>query len=153
MFLKDICDKESVNGIPITPYVNEYRARIRNTRLRPGVSGKQILHYSQLIKSRVFQQFNYYSTERNQEHYDDVRAPLIELDNIVNTTIPIAMFVGDHDAIATEDDCKRLAKQLGGQTVIEYMTVKDFNHYSFNLFHTDHEDAEEFLQRMMYWTH
>jgi alpha-beta hydrolase superfamily lysophospholipase len=78
---------------------------------------------------------------------------LINLDVISNTTVPIAMFVGDHDTVADPTDAQILAKQLGGKTVIEYMLVKDFNHYSFNLFHPDNEDAEEYLQRMVYWVH
>ena len=79
--------------------------------------------------------------------------PLIELDAIKDLNIPIAMFAGDKDRIATEDDAKRLVQQLGPHTVVEYMRIADFNHYSFNLFHVDHEDAEEYLKRMVYWVH
>ena len=31
-FFKHFCDKETVNGIPISPYVNEARVRIKNSR-------------------------------------------------------------------------------------------------------------------------
>jgi hypothetical protein len=48
-FFKHFCDKESMNGIPITPYVNEYRARVKNSREQPGASVKALLHFAELM--------------------------------------------------------------------------------------------------------
>lgn len=55
LFAKDFCNKETVNGIPISEYVNEYRARVKNARESPGTAIKALLHFTELIKTNQFQ--------------------------------------------------------------------------------------------------
>ena len=45
-FFHSFCEENGINMDPITPYVNEWRTRVKNTREGPGASVKQLLHYA-----------------------------------------------------------------------------------------------------------
>jgi len=105
-----------------------------------------------LIKTSEFQQFNYWNEKKNKDHYDGrVDPPIIDLDNVSKTNVPVAMFIAEHDKVANDADCRKLAKKLGPQTVIEYTMVKNFDHYSFNMYKANSPDAESYLKRLAYW--
>jgi len=152
LFAKDFCKKEVLGGIQVNDYVNEFRVRVANTREPAGASVKSLLHFTQLMKTSEFQQFNYYDGDKNRDHYDGrVDPPIINLDNVSKTNIPVAMFVAEHDRMATDKDSRKLAKKLGPQTVIEYTVVKNFDHYSFSMYKPGSNEAEAYLKRLAYW--
>ena len=58
----------------------------------------------------------------------------MEVSNIPKRKVPIAMFVGDKDILAYEEDCELLRDILGPETVIKYKVLQDFDHSSFNFY-------------------
>lgn len=47
------------------------------------------------------------------------------------------MFVGDKDTLSNPKDALQLRDKLGKSSVIEYVTFKNFDHSSFNMFKPD----------------
>jgi len=109
-FLHSFCEENGINAVPVTAEVNEWRTRIKNTREGPGATAKQLLHYAQLISTGKFTQFDYYSDKENKKRYGTKKPPSINLDNIPDTKVPIAMFVGEFDPLAEEEDTRALAQ-------------------------------------------
>lgn len=89
-------------------------------------STKQLLHYGQVMKSGKFQKWDYGSAEENQTAYSADTPPELDLASI---KLPIAMFVGKQDTLATPDDCT-WAKGLI-QSVEHYQEMDDFDHSCF----------------------
>lgn len=84
--------------------------------------------------SNEFREFDYGNEHDNILHYgkkNDSKPPLIDILKIKETAVPVAMFVGEEDNLATPLDAKWLKDQLG-DNVIEYMEIANFDHSSFN---------------------
>ena len=61
------------------------------------------MHYGQMMKSGKFQRFDYGDAETNQKHYQADTPPELDLSTIEK--VPVAMFVGKKDTLATPEDC------------------------------------------------
>jgi len=72
-----------------------------------GTSLRSLEHYAQILTSNKFQRMDY-GTSTNRKVYGQDTPPLINLANI--SQVPIAMFVGTKDQLATLDD-NRVTKE------------------------------------------
>ena len=116
----DLCDSSSLVNVPYNDYNDEVTARIQNKRLQSGTSVKQVLHYAEIFGSNVFREFDYGTKNLNTNHYGQNFAqtpPLIDLTKISTQDVPIAMFVGKQDPLATPTDAQWARDQLGGQVI------------------------------------
>ena len=130
----DLCDNSSLVNVPYNDYNNEVTARIQNKRMQSGTSVKQVLHYAEIFGSNVFREFDYGKKKVNTAHYGKEYAkvpPLIDLTNIQKHDVPIAMFVGKQDALATPTDAQWAKDQLGDK-VIYYHEMDNVDHSAFN---------------------
>lgn len=93
--------------------------------LAHSISGKQVDHYFQLIKSGEFRRFDH--LDRNILIYNSTKPPLYETQNIA---APIFLYSGDHDFIVSEKDVDIIQKILPNVRVRR--TLKNYNHCDFN---------------------
>jgi len=84
-----------------------------------GTSLRSIDHYGQILSSQKFQRMDYGST-KNKQVYGQTTPPLIDLHKIQK--VPIGLFVGTSDQLATVDDNRWAKTQLA--------TLKFYKEYS-----------------------
>lgn len=100
-----------------------------------GTSLRSIDHYGSILNSKKFQRHDFGSS-KNKQVYGTSTPPLIDLPNIKQ--VPIAMFVGTSDQLATVDDNRWAKTQL--KTVVHYgeynlghmsfMVAKDMSYFN-----------------------
>lgn len=74
-----------------------------------GTSLRALNHYGQILNADKFQRMDYGSSQ-NTKKYNQAKPPQIDLQNI--QSVPIAMFVGTSDQLATVDDNRWAKTQL-----------------------------------------
>lgn len=92
-----------------------------------GAAVDQFVHYSQLINSGRFQQFDHGEVE-NLKRYNQATPPDYNLSNI---KAPVALYYAESDAVTVTLDVERLSKEL--PNVINKYKVPHarFNHADF----------------------
>ena len=90
-----------------------------------GTSLRSLNHYGQILNTKKFQRFDYGSSG-NTQHYNQKTAPLINLQNIKK--VPIGMFVGTSDQLATVEDNRWAQTQI---STIEFYKEYTLGHMSF----------------------
>ncbi|KAJ2949411.1 hypothetical protein O0L34_g15326 [Tuta absoluta] len=90
------------------------------------VASKQLLHYAQLVVSKLFQQYDY--GPRNHEMYGSEKPPCYPLERI---SAPVVIMYGDGDWIVTPEDSRTLRDKL--TNLVGFIKVKfpKFNHFDF----------------------
>ena len=48
--------------------------------------------------------FDYYDREKNQEIYGEDLPPILSMEGLSTLTVPVSLFVGTHDLLATVED-------------------------------------------------
>lgn len=80
--------------------LNESRVPVYLSHLPAGTSVKDLLHFSQLVKSKQFQMYNYGSTG-NVQKYGQKNPPQY---NITQMNVPVALYYGGKDWLADPTD-------------------------------------------------
>ena len=91
---------------------------------------KDVEHYGQVVKSQQFQYYDY-GAEHNQAIYNQDTPPLIPLSNIKD--LPIGLFVGKTDELATVIDNQWLKEVLEENNSLGAYHEYEFGHISFYL--------------------
>lgn len=94
-----------------------------------GTSLKSLQHFTQLLVSNRFAYYDY-GEEENQKKYGQDTAPSIDISKI--SSVPIALFVGKSDELATVTDAEWIVKNLGYNAMKHYEEVEG-GHLSFLL--------------------
>ncbi len=84
-----------------------------------GTSLRSMVHYSQESKTGNFQYYDF-GPEKNEQVYGQKTPPIIDIANI-NTSLPVALFVGTEDEIADPKDCE------WANSVAKFAYYKEFN--------------------------
>ena len=92
-----------------------------------GTSMRCLAHYGQIMQSRVFQRYDYLSESSNLQAYGQTMPPVIQLSNI--KTVPIAMFIGTRDELATTQDNRWARDQIGD--AVAFYREYNMGHLSF----------------------
>lgn len=108
---------------------NTERLDVMLAHFPSGASLKCFDHYSQSIQTKTFRYYDY-GKDGNQEHYHQDTPPDIPLDNI--KTMPVALFVGTADELATTKDSKWTISKLG-ESVEEDEDLNKVGHMTFLL--------------------
>ena len=101
----------------------KYPVPIEDQSNENGVSRRQLIHYGQIAKSARFQMFDW-GNKTNLKRYASVIPPEIKVKNIKN--VPIVLYVGANDDLATIEDSKWLQKEVG--TVKKTHVLENFDH-------------------------
>ena len=90
-----------------------------------GGSTKVIFHYLQMMKRDAPTiGFDYYDREKNQEIYGEDLPPILSMEGLSTLTVPVSLFVGTHDLLATVEDVLIIKDQLGPDADYYYEEVK-----------------------------
>lgn len=128
----DLCDQLNVLNIPTDDdSIDELIARVANQRPMTSIGVKQTLHFGQIKASGHFAQYDEMSEEANQAKYHRDTPPDINLKKISNK-VPIAMFVGNDDDLATVRNAEWIRSEIGKDTVFSLKTLENFGHATFN---------------------
>jgi len=114
--------------------LDELVARIVNYRTPTSCGVKQMEHFGQVRGTGVFARFDNLDKTKNKLQYGDQfesHPPIIDLSKI-NGTVPISLFVGANDDLATVYDNDKLYSIVGNETIFSYQVLPDFGHTTFN---------------------
>mmetsp|Transcript_43017 Transcript_43017/g.30996 ORF Transcript_43017/g.30996 Transcript_43017/m.30996 type:complete len:171 (+) Transcript_43017:691-1203(+) len=137
-FFPSICDL----GIEALATTNieaddEDRMQVYMGHFPAGESTQTLLHYGQTYKHDKFQEFDY-TRLGNELHYGTPEPPVIDL-TLIEDKVPIAMFVGLDDELATPEDARWTRDQIGDAVVhyqeqigghISFTIGKDMTYFS-----------------------
>lgn len=91
-----------------------------------GASLNSVDHFIQIYLTSEFKRFDY-GLEKNIEKYGQPTPPLLDLSTIKD--IPIGMFVGAHDLLATSKDAKEDYEKM--KSTVVFYNEYDLGHVSF----------------------
>ncbi len=94
---------------------DESRMQVYFGHFPSGTSLRALDHYAQILKGDTFNQYDF-GKKQNREKYNSDTAPEIKLSSI--SKVPIAMFVGTADELATVEDNRWAKTQLN--TLVHY---------------------------------
>ncbi|KAJ0176929.1 hypothetical protein K1T71_006938 [Dendrolimus kikuchii] len=97
------------------------------SHLGTGTPWKTIVHFSQLVTSGKFQQFDYDSAD-NMIHYGSLYPPEYDLSKI---TLPISLFWSRNDLLSSEEDVMLLRSKLRTKTRSYMVPDQKFNHIDY----------------------
>lgn len=92
-----------------------------------GASIMQLIHYGQILKSGVFQQYDY-GRLVNFLRYRTFEPPRYNLSRV---TAPVILHYADNDYLSAPEDVETLAKQLPGIVSKRMVPMRRFNHIDF----------------------
>lgn len=132
------CDEEAVTAEicynllflivgPDSELINKEYLPVILAHTPAGTSVHTINHYAQLIMSGGFHMYDY-GFLGNQNHYGQSSPPDF---NLANVQIPVALFWGQNDWLATPEDVAILAPQLPNLILNQRVPFDNFNHLDF----------------------
>ncbi|NWW43577.1 LIPM Lipase, partial [Pedionomus torquatus] len=91
-----------------------------------GTSVQNILHWSQEARSGKFQAYDWGSSEKNVEKYQQVTPPLYVVEEM---TVPTAVWTGGRDSLADPADAATLLSQI--KMLIYHKRIPEWTHLDF----------------------
>ncbi|XP_042909900.1 gastric triacylglycerol lipase-like [Parasteatoda tepidariorum] len=107
---------------------NQTRTPVYAAHFPNGASIKNVVHFSQMVKSKKFRKFDY--GKENWKYYNQDTPPEYNLSNVVT---PTALFWGMNDALADTEDISLLEKRLKSLVYSYCVPWKNFSHFDFVL--------------------
>jgi len=117
-----------ISNLESTKYSSKERVAVIRNRFPNECSTKELFQYGQIVEAGRFQEYDY-GFFGNLSRYGHTTPPEIKLSDIIK--MPIAMFVGAEDHLATPGDASWEKDQLGN--VVHYEVIENFDHESFML--------------------
>ena len=106
--------------------LNETRIPVYISHEPAGTSVKNMIHFSQGVRTNMFQAYDYGSPEKNQLHYNQTTPPEY---NIHALTIPTAIFWSREDWLADEVDVAYILDHL--RSIVYKKYILNYNHLDF----------------------
>ncbi|CAD7078759.1 unnamed protein product [Hermetia illucens] len=117
--------------------------------LPAGAATNQVVHYSQLIQSGRFCEYDY-GPQINEERYGTKIPPKYDLSKV---TAPVALYYSENDYLTAPVDVEYLYTQLGNPVEKYFVPMPEFNHMDFVWgIHVRKLVYERFLQVMQNYT-
>jgi len=95
------------------------------SHISSGESVKNQLHWMQLVNSKSFRRYDFYSAEENMKHYNQTTPPLYQPGK---SRVPVYAFRGGNDCISDPKDCAWLLPQLN---LTKEVFIKEYGHLDF----------------------
>lgn len=93
-----------------------------------GVSTRQAWHYTQLMRTDDFQQYDYESKKMNKKMYGTEKPPKYNLKKI---STPVKLFYAKDDNTGTLDNVLRLKHELPNVELSYMVPIVNFGHVDF----------------------
>eukprot|EP00731_Ephydatia_muelleri_P029819 Em0021g342a len=107
--------------------INITRLEVYVTHTPAGTSVRNVVHWSQMIRSGLFCMYDYGSPNANMEHYGVPNPPNY---NITQLQVPTALFSGGNDWVADPTDVAALTSELVN-TTIGNVVIPQYDHMDF----------------------
>jgi pimeloyl-ACP methyl ester carboxylesterase len=121
--------------------INATRSAVYASHVPDGTSVKNMIHFAQGVQSNLFEEYDYGTPEKNQQHYNQTIPPAYSLRGI---TVPTAIFSGGEDWLADPTDADYIYDNIDPKTLVFRKTIPNYNHMDFvwglsanNLIYTD----------------
>ncbi|VDN24162.1 unnamed protein product [Gongylonema pulchrum] len=88
---------------PATTELNQTRIPVYMSHLPAGTSMANVLHWAQMVNSKMTQMYDYGSTSKNMKHYNSSSPPLYNLSRV---NAPVYLYWSDKDWLADKQDIK-----------------------------------------------
>jgi lysosomal acid lipase/cholesteryl ester hydrolase len=106
--------------------MNETRMEVYISHEPDGTSVKNMIHFGQIFHSNQFQAYDYGSSEKNQQHYNQTTPPVY---SIRSMKIPTAIFWSTDDWLADPEDVAFIFDNI--QNLVYQKHIPDYNHLDF----------------------
>ncbi|XP_066252796.1 lipase member N-like [Euwallacea similis] len=109
--------------------VDKSKLSVFLTNTPNGVSVKEVVHLTQEITSGAFRQYDFGSATSNFLHYGTSEPPVY---NIAEVTVPLAVYYGKNDLLASIVDVQKFLGELSHDPVDRYLIEYEYlNHLDF----------------------
>nr|XP_034341854.1 tear acid lipase-like protein [Arvicanthis niloticus] len=108
--------------------LNESRLDVYIGHVPSGTSTQCVLHFSQGIRSGLFQAYDWGSESLNRQHYNQSTPPIYKIENI---NVKTAMWSGGRDLLGDPKDVKNLADKT--PNLVYHKKIPHYNHMDFVL--------------------
>ncbi|XP_042314397.1 lysosomal acid lipase/cholesteryl ester hydrolase-like, partial [Sceloporus undulatus] len=115
----------SISGFNI-PNLNMSRIDVYAAQWSSGTSGRNFIHWIQMNRAKLFQAYDYGSTEKNMEKYNQTVPPTYKIEDI---KIPIAIWTGGQDFFADPRDVAMLVPRISNLIYEKY--IPEWQHLDF----------------------
>jgi len=105
--------------------MNITRLPVYMSHIPSGTSVKNQLHWAQLVNSKSFRRYDFYSAEENMKHYNQTTPPLYQPGK---SRVPVYAFRGGNDWMSDPKDCAWLLPQLN---LTKEVFIKEYEHLDF----------------------
>ncbi|XP_036034714.1 LOW QUALITY PROTEIN: tear acid lipase-like protein [Onychomys torridus] len=106
--------------------LNESRIDVYAGHIPSGTSVRNILHFSQGIRTGLFQTYNWGSDSLNMQHYNQFTPPIYKVENMKVQTV---IWSGGQDILANPIDVKNLVAKT--YNLVYHKKISDYNHLDF----------------------
>ncbi|OWF52686.1 gastric triacylglycerol lipase-like [Mizuhopecten yessoensis] len=106
--------------------LNKTRLPVYISHTPAGTSMQDMIHFSQMIRSKQFQKYDYGSVLANKQHYGQATPPVYDVSKV---TTPVVLYWAEKDWLAVPQDVKILQSKL--PNVRGSYEIKDWNHLDF----------------------
>merc|ERR1712050_313615 len=90
--------------------------------------GKNMAHFEQALDKDLFRYYDYGSEAANYDHYHQPSPPIW---NLADVACPVALFVGENDALTPSQDVRRLIDELPNGKLVQHQTILTYSHTDF----------------------
>ncbi|KAL6061437.1 hypothetical protein STEG23_033204, partial [Scotinomys teguina] len=158
-FLRFLCHRETIGTVcnnllsllfGYNPKnLNESRTDVYAGQIPAGTSVRSILHFSQGIRTGLFQAYNWGSESLNMQHYNQSTPPIYEVENM---KVQTAIWSGARDILANPIDVKNLVAKT--YNLVYHKKIDDYNHLDFIIARTWKQprcpSTEEWIRKMWF---
>ncbi|XP_042311950.1 lysosomal acid lipase/cholesteryl ester hydrolase-like [Sceloporus undulatus] len=108
------------------PNLNMSRLDVYATHFPAGTSVQNLLHWRQVRNTKLFQAYDYGSTEKNMEQHNQTAPPVYKIEDI---KIPVAIWTGGHDFFVDSRDAAMLTSRI--HNLIYEKHIPEWEHQDF----------------------
>ncbi|KAL5010053.1 hypothetical protein ScPMuIL_012358 [Solemya velum] len=106
--------------------LNKTRLPVYISHSPAGTSMRDLVHFSQMVRSDKFQRYDYGSKTENMKHYGQADPPVY---NVTQMTTPTVLFWAEDDWLADSTDVKQLISNI--QNLLGSYEIDNWNHLDF----------------------